>query len=185
MTKSDWEQWKEEHKGNYGALVDFAHDNGIYEAVDELISSDELDERVKAEAEKGWQRVACFLETAVRFMNEDYYKISAYQNVELAEPWDYYADEVESQLNFDEYVCDVCGEDTDTLYSIGEWIDEEGEENFSDEILELLHKADDNYDRCPDCWKKLKDKAAYFMNHKDEIGMDWLDYLKKEEPEQN
>ena len=181
MTKSDWEQWKEEHKGNYGDLVDFAHDNGIYECVDELISSDELDERVKAEAEKGWQRVACFLETAVRFMNEDYYKISAYQNVELPEPWDFYADEVEGQLDFDEYICDVCGEDTDTLYSIEEWIKEEEEETFSDELLELLRKTDDNYDRCPKCWEKLKEKAAYFMNHKEEIGMDWLDYLKKEE----
>lgn len=184
MTKSDWEQWKDEHNGNYGDLIDFAHDNGIYEAVDELISSNELDERVKAEAESGWQRVACFLETAVHNMNEDYYAISAYGNVELPESWDSYADEVENQLEFDEYVCDVCGEDTDTLYSIGEWIDEEEEENFSDEILELLHKADDNYDRCPKCWEKLKEKAEDFINRKDEIDMDWLDYL-NEESKQN
>jgi len=184
MTKSDWEQWKEEHNGNYGDLIDFANGNGLYEAVDELISSDELDERVKTEAESGWQRVAYFLETAVRFMSEAYYKISVYGNVELPESWDYYADKVENLLEFDEYVCDVCGEDTDTLYSIEEWIDEEGVENISDEILELVRQVDDNYDRCPKCWRKLKKKAAYFIKHKDEISMDWLDFL-DEEPEQN
>lgn len=53
MTKSDWEQWKDEHNGNYGDLIDFANDNGVYEAVEELISSDDLDERVKEEAESG------------------------------------------------------------------------------------------------------------------------------------
>lgn len=183
MTKIDWKQWKEEHNGNYGDLIDFAHDNGIYDPVDELISSDELDERVKAEAENGWQRVACFLETAVQYMNEDYYKISAYGNVELPESWDYYADEVESQLDFDEYICDVCGEDTDTLYSIEEWIEEEEEGNLSDELLELIRKADDNYDRCPKCWEKLKELAAYYMRFKNEIDMGWLEYLKKKESE--
>lgn len=181
MTKSDWEQWKDEHNGNYGDLIDFANDNGVYEAVEELISSDDLDERVKEEAESGgWQRVACFLETAVQHMNEDYYSISAYGNVELAESWDFYADEVENLLEFDEYVCDVCGEDTDTLYSIEEWIDEE-EENLSDEVLELVRKADDNYDRCPKCWEELKEKAQDFINRKDEIDVDWLDFLEGSE----
>lgn len=183
MTKSEWIDWKDENRGDYGALINFAHDNDIYDCVDELISSDELDERVKSEAESGWQRVANFLETAVRYMNEDYYKISVYGNVELPDDWDSYAEEVENQLEFDEYCCDVCGEDTDTLYGIDEWISEEeasDELNLTDEERSVIVEYDDYYDRCPNCWAKLKRQAKFFCANKEKFedaGLGFKDYV--------
>ena len=167
MTRKEFEDWKEENRGDYSALVNLANDNGAEEAVDELISSDELDERVKTEAESGWERVAHFLSSIVNNMSYSWYRIDGYGNADLPDDWDTYADEVERQMEFDEYCCDVCGEDTDTLYSIEEWISEEEEENFSEELLKLLRDYDDDYDRCPKCWETLKKKAAIFLKNKD------------------
>lgn len=180
MTRKEYQEWKDENRGDYSALINLANDNGCESAVDDLISSDELDERVKYEAESGWQRVACFLSDIVNNMSYDYYKIDGYGNADVPDDWDVYADEVERQMEFDEYCCDVCGEDTDTLYSIEEWIDEEEEESFSDEMLEVLRGYDDNYDRCPNCWEKLKSQAAYYIKYRgafDNADIDFADFV--------
>lgn len=183
MTKSEWIEWKDNNRGDYGALVNFANDHGAEGAVDDLISDSELDERVKYEAESGWQRVACFLSEIVNNMNEDYYRIDAYGNADLPEDWDCYADEVENQLEFDEYCCDVCGEDTDTLYDIDEWISEEeasDELNLTDEERSVIVEYDDYYDRCPNCWAKLKRQAKFFCANKEKFedaGLGFKDYV--------
>ena len=183
MTKSEWIDWKNENRGDYGALVNFARDHGADAAVDELISDSELDERVKSEAESGWQRVACFLCDIINNMNEEYYRIDAYENAGLPEDWDIYADNVEESLDFDEYCCDVCGEDTDTLYDIDEWISEEeasDELNLTDEERKVIVEYDDFYDRCPNCWAKLKRQSKFFCANREkfeEAGLGFKDYV--------
>lgn len=169
MTKTEWKEWREEHKGNYCDLINYANDNGADQAVSEIVSTYDLDELVKERAESsGWCAVLNMLSDLQNDMNSDYYQFDGYGNLESVSDWDDIADEVEGCLEFDEYVCDVCGGDTEELYSVGEWLENEAD-GLTDEMKEYLNKElDDGFDRCLKCWKDFKILGkAYFCYSKE------------------
>jgi len=102
MTKTEFEEWKENNRDDFPALMNLADEerrNGIFE---NIISSDEVDDFVCDRFESGgWQGVACCISDIIDYMNEDYYEIDGYGNLKPCDSWDYYADLLEDEMEFD------------------------------------------------------------------------------------
>ena len=61
-------------------LIDYDQEYGELE----ISPSEDIDEIVQQEAKEwGWQRVACFLYGVQNAMNEDFYRLDGYGNVQL------------------------------------------------------------------------------------------------------
>jgi len=176
MNKTEWQEWKDEHRGNYTDLINFANSNGAGDAVSELISTNDIDSLVADRVQStSWCSVYHLLSGIADDMNSEYYQFDGYGNLESVDDWDTVADNVEDCMEFDEYICDVCGKTTDTLYSVGEWV--ENDETLTEEEKEYLNsELDDGFDRCPTCWTDFKILGkAYFHYSKDwdeEFGAD-------------
>lgn len=159
MTKAEFKEWKDHNYGDFGALIDIANDNDCEDCVSDIISADMVDDFVRERMNNGgWQGVACCISGIIDDMNDDYYRIDGYGNLTTLNDWDCYADDIESNMDFDEIRCDDCGEPADCVQSTSDWLeDDELVDELGitdDEKDELLDNAD-YYDRCIDCFKKL------------------------------
>lgn len=162
MTKTEWEDWKSQNRNDFSALKSLADDEGHDDLFNDLISSDEVDDFVRDRLEScGWQGVACCISGIINDMNEEYYEVDGYGNLRTCGSWDSYADDLESEMDFDELTCDECGESADAIYGLEEWC---GELDLSDDFREKLVKFVKGcsnwslfYDYCEDCFGKVKE----------------------------
>jgi len=161
MTKTEWEDWKANNRGDFGALINLANDEGEEELFNDLISSDEVDDFVRDRLENsGWQGVACCISDIINCRNDDYYEVDGYGNLTTCSSWDSYADDLENNLDFDELTCDECGESADAVYGLEEWCEElDLSDDFRDKLVKFV-KGSTNwslyYDYCEDCFNKVK-----------------------------
>jgi len=103
MTKAEFEEWKENHRNDFPALMNLADEERHYEVFEDIISSDEVDDFVRSRLESGgWQGVAACISDIIDYMYEDYYEIDGYGNLKTCDRWDYYADLLEDEMEFDD-----------------------------------------------------------------------------------
>ena len=161
MTKTEWEDWKANNRGDFGALIDLANDEGEEDLFNDIISSDDVDDFVRDRLDSsGWQGVACCISDIINCMNDDYYEVDGYGNLTTCSSWDSYADDLESNLDFDELTCDECGESVDAVYGLEEWCEElDLSDDFRDKLVKFV-KGSTNWslylDYCEDCFNKVK-----------------------------
>ena len=159
MTKNEFEEWKDNNRNDFAALINFANDNGCEECVDDIISADMVDDFVRERMDNGgWQGVACCISDIINNMNDDFYRVDGYANLTTLDDWDMYADEIERNMDFDEIRCDECGEPADCVQGTSDWLDDDDlvkELGITDEEKDKLLEDDDYNDRCIDCFKKL------------------------------
>lgn len=170
MTKEEFEDWKDENRGDFYALRELAEDNGNYDLFDDLISTDDVDDFVRERLDNsGWQGVACCISDIIECMNEEFYEIDGYGNLTMASDWDSYADDLEDSLDLedddDRLICDICEEHADTVMGIEEWIDEENIDDDDDRLSNVIRIVDNdsNRDYCEDCWEELKYCSEIFL----------------------
>lgn len=172
MTKQEFEDWKDENRGDFGALISLANDEGFEELFNDLISTDDVDDFVRDRLDNGsWQGVAYCISDIIESMSDSYYEIDGYGNLTTCSSWDSYADELENEMDFDEIICDCCGEYSDCVQDYYEWYGEkQGEEYGIDEDkkvytedlfekgLKFLQKSSvwsSFEDYCEDCFDNL------------------------------
>ena len=159
MTRKEFEEWKDNNRNDYSALINFANDNGCEDVVSDIISNDMVDDFVRERLDNGgWQSVACCISDIINCMNDDYYTIDGYANLREVDDWDMYADDIESNMDFDEICCDDCGEPADCVQGTSDWLDDDevvNELGITDEEKNKLLEDDDYLDRCIDCFKKF------------------------------
>ena len=157
MQHKEFEEWKALNHGDFGALLNFAYENNCEESVNDIISTDDVDDFVKAILENtSWQGAACCLFGIINNLGDDYYRIDGYGNLETLRDWDMYADDIESNLEFDEITCDLCGEYSEAAYSISEWIDElEDELKLTEKEKNTLLSKESFSDICEDCFRNM------------------------------
>lgn len=124
MTKAEWEDWKDENRGDICTLKNFATKNDIC-CLDDIISSYDVDYIVRERLKNGgWQGVACCIYNIINNLNDDWYEIDGYENLTTCTDWDTYARYVEDEMVFDPPTCDRCGDEyeEDDLKLVNDWI---------------------------------------------------------------
>lgn len=161
MTKEEFEDWKSNNRNDFSALKNLANDEGCYGLFDDLISTDDVDDFVRNRLEScGWQGVAHCISDIIDHMSDDYYVIDGYQNLTTCDSWDSYADELEEELDFDELICDECGESAFSVYGLEEWCEElDLSDDFREKLVNFV-KGSTNWslysDYCEVCFGKVK-----------------------------
>lgn len=161
MTKEEFEDWKANNRNDFSALINLANDEGCYGLFDDLISTDDVDDFVRDRLDScGWQGVACCISDIINCMNDDYYEIDGYQNLTTCDSWDSYAEELENEMDFDELICDECGESADAVYGLEEWCEElDLSDDFREKLVKFV-KGSTNwnlyFDYCEVCFNKVK-----------------------------
>lgn len=161
MTKEEFKDWKANNRNDYGALKDLANDEGHYELFDDLISTDDVDDFVRNRLEScGWQGVAHCISDIINDMCDSYYEIDGYGNLTTCDSWDSYAEELEKELDFDELICDECGESADAVYGLEEWCEElDLSDDFREKLVKFVHGNTNwtlYFDYCEVCFNKVK-----------------------------
>lgn len=172
MTKTEWEDWRNENYRDFGALKNLANDIGEYEMFNNLISTDEVDDFVRSRLESGgWEGVANCISDIIDHMGDGYYEIDGYENLTTCDSWDSYADELENRMTFDVETCDRCGEEFETVHDFYDWFYDKKEEEseveeekkiYTDALyekgrkfLELSTVWDSYEDYCENCFNAL------------------------------
>ncbi len=162
MTREEWEDWKANNRNDFSALINLANDEGCEELFNDLIANDdELDNFVRDRLDScGWQGVACCISDIINCMNDEYYEVDGYGNLTTCSSWDSYADDLESEMDFDEQTCDECGESVDAIHELEEWCEElDLSDDFSDKLVKFVHGSTNwslYYDYCENCFNKVK-----------------------------
>ena len=161
MTKIEFEDWKANNRNDFVALKNLASDEGHEGLFDDLISSDEVDDFVRNRLEScGWQGVAHCISDIIDHMGDSYFEVDGYGNLTTCDSWDSYADELESEMDFDELTCDECGESADAVYGLEEWCEElDLSDDFREKLVKFLRVSSNwsrYYDYCESCFGKVK-----------------------------
>lgn len=102
MTRTEWNEWRDNNEGDYAALYDLCKYNDL-DFCDKFVYADEVDDMVETELKRGgYPRVICFLYNIKDCMSDDIYKINGYGNLDVLDSWNDYADDIENALEFDE-----------------------------------------------------------------------------------
>ena len=141
MTKTEWEDWKANNRNDFSALKNLADDEGCDEIFNDLISSDDVDDFVRNRLESGgWQGVAHCISDIINDMCDSYYEVDGYGNLTTCDSWDSYAEELEREMDFDELICDECGESAYSIYGLEEWCEElDLSDDFREKLVKFAH----------------------------------------------
>ena len=122
MTREQWEDWKANNRNDFGALINLANEEGHEELFEDLLSTDQVDDFVRNRLDScGWQGVAHCISDIINDMCDSYYEVDGYGNLTTCSSWDSYADDLESEMGFDELVCDECNEKVETIHYPEDW----------------------------------------------------------------
>lgn len=169
MTKAEWEEWKDDNRGDISALKNFASDEDIY-CLDDVIGSDYVDDFVRERLDNGgWQGVACCISDIINCMNDDWYEIDGYGNLTPCSDWDTLAGYVEDELEFDSPTCDNCGEEyeEEELKSLDDWIaDMKDDFIITDKEIEKLNVYSLG-DICVNCFKETLEEVREELESED------------------